>query len=234
MRKLDHTMLRLCWLQIFVVLVSAQTITPAAKLRQDIEFPLQRRQSIASEESASSSSLSSRRYCLLDDPGCKESSSINDVCSAQYGTDFVSRQWCGCTTNIIKPARECQSCQNATMEGTQSWYFDEVSSLNSVCASLSYKFGNATSRPSDYFDPADFIETSPISFSGTAARTSSVSIPTDNFLSGLILDGATATPIPRPAAATPTNGASRRIGVGTMVFWSFGLVLLSSKAVIGY
>ena len=38
MRKLDHTMLRLCWLQVFVVLVSAQTITPAAKLRQDVKF----------------------------------------------------------------------------------------------------------------------------------------------------------------------------------------------------
>ena len=233
MRSLGKTMLRLYWLQIFVVFVSTQTITPPAKLSQEVEFALQRRQSIASEESASSSSFSSRKYCFLDDPGCKESSSIDDVCSAQYGTDFLSRQWCGCTTNIIKPARECQSCQNATMEGTQSWFFDEVSSLSSVCASLSYKFGNATSRPSDYFDPADFIETSPISFSGTAALTSSVSIPTDNFLSGLIQDGATATPNLRPAAATPTSGASKKTGGNIMAFRSFGLALLISTGVTG-
>ena len=226
-------MWRLGWLQTFVVLVSAQTITPPAQLQQDVKFALQRRQSIASEESASPQSFSSREFCLLDDPGCKESSSIYDACSAQYGTDYLSRQWCGCTTNIIKPARECQTCQNATMESAQSFYFDEVSSLNSVCASLSYKFGNATSRPSDYYDPADFIKTSVISFSGTAALTSSVSIPTDNFLSGLIQDGATATPSSGPAAATPTNGAGKRVCGNIPIFWSFGLALLVSKVAIG-
>ena len=212
-------MLHILATALLLTVASAQLITPAPEIPLSAAAALQRRQS-----DPPSSSYSRSKFCLLDDPGCLSSSSLYDACSAQWGTAYISQWWCECTTSIIVPALSCQACENATLTGTNTLIYNSVNAISSRCASLSYSFNKTTVRPSGYFDPQEFVKTSKASFEGEKSLTrTTVSVPTDNLLSGLV---ASATPSEGVNGAAPTNGGGRRYDGGSqVVVLGFGIVL---------
>ena len=197
-----------------VSLTACQSITPPAQLPGDHVAHLERRQSLQSD--ATDTGFSSRKLCYVDEPACTNQLSRYDECTAEYGID-PKYQYCLCTKGWQSLGQVCDDCQiEAGIMTDTTLYSSSISSASSHCASLSNDYGNGSSNSSDY-SPIG-VYSWPNSFTGTETITSSVSIPTGDFLSGLVADQPTASPTLNPGQATPTNAASRMGGLSSFSF----------------
>ena len=208
------------WLSIILPSTAAQLVTAPARILQH--------QKLAPRQSGDISSLiNSSTLFSLDEPACTTQLAIHDRCSAEYGVSGLKNLYCECTDGIVEAKSKCAICESIEYPATDtSSTFDQTSHYSSQCASLSVRYGNATSTPSGYFDPATFVSTFPKTLTDSAALTTSVSIPTD-LLSGLVLASPTIAPNTGLRTAVPTSSVSDRLCVATASLLILGLSVSS-------
>jgi hypothetical protein len=203
------------------LLALAQQITPPARLPEHL---LQRRQSEnegSSTSSANASQWSEAFNCQNTVPGCTSQLAIFDACQAQYGTAFIYL-YCLCTAGYYDASHKCDNCSLSVGVIATSHYSSYLSEDDFECSSLAVRYGNATVTPSGYIvGPI----VSHVSFSGTAALTSSVAIPTGNYLSGLT--GSTSSAIPNAAATSTATNAASATGHGGSSGWRVGIMVVA-------